>query len=611
MRHQVQVRSSAIAAQVKGVKRMAQQLHLCRAQVDRDTKVLRRQKHRSGTVYIMAMGTSLIVACLAVSSLQAVRVQRRMNDFASQANNAREIARAGVEFAQHQILTDPAWRTRFRNGVPTSRTTTGGSFTVTLTDPADGNIAARSSDPILISSIGSFGTARQTATAYLAPQNYIFEACRSAIYATQEIVFNDCEVTSNQWAFSGDRIRALGGAVVNMNCIGATAVSGVGYSRRRFAGGVWPMETPDFTPTSANYVGKYYIDNAVALRGNDLPTGGTELIVNGGFESNTANWSSFGCTLTRDSAVRRTGTAACLVSGRSSVISTPIQNITEHMVKNRNYLVSFWVRAVEQQDFYPAITIYRTGSILPTVLLGDSVSVNAGTWTLISRNIQVNWSGALVRAEFQIGSSRQSNYHFDDVSLLNEDRAVGTRYIENVLFGSGSNPFGSRTPSANGIYSIDALGQDLLIRDCRINGTVVVLNANKVSLGNSISWEPSGRNFPALIANAPVEDQTLSDSLSEDTIGVNLNPTAAPYRGSSNTTASDSYPSTIVGPVISTGNIQLEGEATLTGPVMTPLRVTVDSESLSINGQSDIILNPPPGFFRDPPTMRLIPSSLQ
>lgn len=593
---------------------MTQQLQLDSAQKDGDTKNLRRPKHRSGTIYVMAMGTSLIVTCLAIASLQAVRVQRRMNDFASQAASAKEIARSGIEFVQHQILTDSAWRTRFINGTPISRTTTGGSFTVTLTDPADGNIANRTSDPITLSSIGSFGTARQTATAYLEPQKQIFEACRSAIYATQDIIFRDCEITSNQWAFSGDRVRALAGANIDMNCLGANGFSGNSnrFRKRKFAGGVWPMETPDFIPSSTNYVGKYYIDNAVALAANDLPTGGTELVVNRGFETNTADWFPFsGGTLTRDTAVKSTGSAACLVSGRSSLASTPSQDITEHMVKNRNYRISFWVRSVERQDFHPQIRIRSTNWELPIVLLGNRTTANAGTWTFVSSIIRVDWAGALVGAELQISTSKQSDYHFDDVRLLNEDRAVGTRYIENVLLGPGSNPFGSKITSANGIYSIDAIGQDLLIRDCRINGTIVVLNANEVNLENSISWEPSGRNFPALIANAPVEDQTLNNTLSEATIGVNLNPATSPYRDSSNTTVSDSYPSTIVGPIVSTGDILLEGEATLTGPVMTPGEVFVKSEELSINVQSDIILNPPPGFFRDPPTMRLIPSSLQ
>jgi hypothetical protein len=575
------------------------------------SKGSQRSKHRSGTIYMMAMGTSLIVVCLAVAGLEAVRVQRRMNDSTSQAASARELAQSGIEFVQHRILTDPAWRTQFTHGVPVIRSVTGGSFTVTLTDPDDQNIANQTTDPISIASVGNVGSSTQAVTAYLEPQNQLYAACRSAIYATQDVEFKNCNITSNQWVFSNDRVTANGTPEVNLNCLGANGVFGNGYSQRRANGGAWPMEMPNFVPTSSSYVGKYYIDNAVALGVNDLPTGGTQLITNGGFETDLSNWTTLGCTLTRDTAVKRSGNAACLVSGRSSVSTTPIQNITQHMVKERDYTVSFWVRPVEDQDFYPAITLIGTGSVVPVVVSGGTVSVNALTWTLVSRTLRANWSGTLTKAEFQIGSSKSSNYHFDNASLLNEDRSPGTRYIENVLLGSSSNPFGSKIVSPNGIYTIDASGQDLLIRDCRINGTIVVLNANKVELENSISWEPAGRNFPAVISNAPLEDHTITATLSESTIGVNLNPTAAPYLGSSNTNASDSYPCVITGAMISTRDVILDGEAILTGPVMSPQKVTVTSEDLTINFPSDLIYNPPPGFYADPPTMRLITSSIR
>jgi Tfp pilus assembly protein PilX len=48
----------------------------------------------------MAMGASLIVACLAIAGLQSVRVQRRMNDQIAQAANARNLAEAGIEFVR-------------------------------------------------------------------------------------------------------------------------------------------------------------------------------------------------------------------------------------------------------------------------------------------------------------------------------------------------------------------------------------------------------------------------------------------------------------------------------------------------------------------------------
>ena len=204
-----------------------------------------------------------------------------------------------------------------------------------------------------------------------------------------------------------------------------------------------------------------------------------------------------------------------------------------------------------------------------------------------------------------------SNFHFDAVSILDADRVAGTRYIEHALLGNGNNPFGGKVVSPNGIYTISVPGEKLAIRDSRINATLVVSNSSKVEISNAVSWEPAGRNYPALIANASIDDLTSVASLSEATIGVNLNPTSTPYRGGSNTNASDSYPSVITGPIVSTLNTLLNGASTLSGPVISGQNITVTSPNLNIDFSSDMILNAPPGFFADPPKMRLINSSVQ
>jgi len=293
------------------------------------------------------------------------------------------------------------------------------------------------------------------------------------------------------------------------------------------------------------------------------------------------------------------------------VLSTPRQNITEHVLKGRSYTISFWVRAVEAQDFNAAISCSGSGSLLPNISRGSNVSVEAGVWTRVSSSITPDWSGVLNNAWFQIVSSKFSNYHFDDASLLNQDRVPGTRYIENILLSATSNPFGSQTVSENGLYSISVPGERLLIRDCRINGTIVVTDSTKIEIGNAISWEPVGRNFPAIISTDAIDDLTTNVSLIESNIGVNLNPATSPYNGTSNADASDTYPGTIKGAIVSDRNILLNGVSALTGPVMSNQKITVKADDLSINFPSDMIVNPPPGFFADPPPMRLIPSSVQ
>jgi hypothetical protein len=559
----------------------------------------------------MAMGASLVVACLAIAGLQSVRVQRRMNDQISQAANARKFAEAGIEFVQNRIQTDANWRSFFVNGIPITRSASGGSFSVTLLDTVDGNIANRTTDPVVVTSTGRFGESTQKLSARIDPQIQLYPACQSALYATDSIEFKGCTVTANQWAYCENTTKIRSNPTVNMNVL-SNSFSGnqAKITQRSITGGTWPMQTPNLNPISSSYVGKYYHDNGAIIQASDIPTGGAEMIKNGEFEVNTTSWSGLSCTTTRDTNQRHNGVASCLVSGQG-IISAPLQNITEHMIKGREYRISFWVRTTEDQEISAVISLTGSGSIFPVIKTGPPVEVERNVWTQVTAEIEATWSGVLSRAEFAINSERNSNYHFDSVSIQDTQREAGTRYIEHVVLGSGSNPYGSKTVSANGIYSINAPGEKIVIRNCRINGTIVVQSADEVRLENAISWEPTGRNFPALIANTSIEESTSVASLQEDTIGINANPASAPYRGVSDNDTSDSYPSLISGAMVSTNDISLEGVSELSGPILCDSDIEVTSTNLSINFRSDMILNPPPGFYADPPPMRLTLSSLQ
>ncbi|HUP77266.1 MAG TPA: hypothetical protein VM260_01805, partial [Pirellula sp.] len=57
--------------------------------------------------------------------------------------------------------------------------------------------------------------------------------------------------------------------------------------------------------------------------------------------------------------------------------------------------------------------------------------------------------------------------------------------------------------------------------------------------------------------------------------------------------------------------IRLEGRSPLSGPIHSGTIISAKQGTININFPSDIILNPPPGFFADPPKMRLITSSVQ
>ena len=67
-----------------------------RSSMDGYRPVCRAARER-GSVYILVLGASLLVAAIGVSSLMAVRVQRRAASITADQIQAREMARAGIE----------------------------------------------------------------------------------------------------------------------------------------------------------------------------------------------------------------------------------------------------------------------------------------------------------------------------------------------------------------------------------------------------------------------------------------------------------------------------------------------------------------------------------
>jgi hypothetical protein len=264
-----------------------------------------------------------------------------------------------------------------------------------------------------------------------------------------------------------------------------------------------------------------------------------------------------------------------------------------------------------EQKFFPAITIYVSGALLPTICDGPEVNCKAGVWTQVSATIQPSWTGVMSKAELHLGSNNTSDFFMDDFSMKDDDREAGTRYIENVLLTNVTNPYGTKVASSTGLYSINAPGEKILFRNCRIGATLVISSATGVFFESGLYWEPTGRNYPALITNASIDDETDKSTLSESTTGVNFNPSTNPFAGVFDNDASDSYTTSIKGPIVSTDDIVLDGKSSFTGPIICGKKLDVTASNITIQFPSDIISNPPPGFFASPPPMRLINSSLE
>lgn len=167
--------------------------------------------------------------------------------------------------------------------------------------------------------------------------------------------------------------------------------------------------------------------------------------------------------------------------------------------------------------------------------------------------------------------------------------------LRSTVLGPGRNPFGST--NAFGVYTIDAGGNDLVIRDARVLGTLVVLNAGTVELRSSVVMDPAVPGWPVLIVQGKLNITTLGTDLSESGIGVNFNPASVPYRGASDSDTADSYASTLNGIVYASGNLisDIGTRCTIKGALLIGGKATLAGEfnlRYSINPAAA-----PPGFW--------------
>lgn len=166
--------------------------------------------------------------------------------------------------------------------------------------------------------------------------------------------------------------------------------------------------------------------------------------------------------------------------------------------------------------------------------------------------------------------------------------------IEQVVLSPNSNPYGPAT-NALGIYILDAQGQNVIIRNCRIVGTLVVLNPGSSSeVRESVLMEPAVANYPVLLLGGSFRFGLTNSALSEATF-INFNPPGTPSEGVEDSDRLDTYPSVLKGLVYASGSVSSSGHVTIDGTLI--LGGSLDATDTVDLTYRDIWFNdPPPGF---------------
>lgn len=115
-----------------------------------------------GSVYILVLGASLLVAVIGISALMAARVQRRATQASAGMAQTRQLACSAIDLGLLAIQQNPTtWRTLFTAGtLPTDLSLGSGLLTLTAVDPIDSDLTNNTTDPVVLTGVGSVGQAR-------------------------------------------------------------------------------------------------------------------------------------------------------------------------------------------------------------------------------------------------------------------------------------------------------------------------------------------------------------------------------------------------------------------------------------------------------------------
>lgn len=585
-----------------------------------------RRPRRMGSLYPVVMGVTALIACLAVAGLETSRVAGRVNQQIRDQVEARRMAQAGLEYWQRQYnaqaLTDP---TATLNVNIDSRS----GFNVSATMSP---LGVSPKGAAQVTSVGTFGSAIQRLTARYEARPTLYEGFRSALYSNDaSINHTSSTVNANHWSIARQNTSATSSSIF-MDAMTGSAFTGTmtNFMQRRVASIPWNLQVPSFDPNNTtSYPGVAY-RNASGAVTIQPPFGGEQLIVNPSFANGLSPWySNSNAILTHDKTRGYNTAYSGRLTGRTSGNNSIVLEISRHLIRWNQYVISAWVRPENQAaSFRWQITFFFNNPSATQTYVGPSVNVNANTWG------QVSWTWDFpdlpdvlnrqpTKVELGIVSNNTCNLNFDIISMTNNSQNTSAVHIQNTLLSDAFNPFSvnNSVRSSVGIYIVDCRGRDVFIENSRIRSTLVFRNCPRVVLSRGIFWEALSRNYPAIIAEAPIIDNTSLDTLGmnllrESDVRFNFNPTHTPFAGASDSDHLDTFPCRIDGAIFSTQTINLGNSnsslgkiQTLTGPILASTTISVQNTTKDISFDSNMILNPPPGFYPAFTPMRLIPSS--
>ncbi len=565
---------------------------------------------RRGGVYIIVLGSSMLIALLGMCALIGQRIENRLVASSADIRQAQLNAHTAVELAILAMKQDINWRSTYSNGNWfTSRGTGIGTCTANVVDPIDGNLASGADDPVLITGIGYSGAAEQRAQLIVDPKKTPHSCLRSAVAVGNTITLAS-DILRTNGLTTTNQISATSSAVYGK--VEATSISGSTYNGTTTTINSGSRPTmPDWTT-----VFNYYRTNGTQIDINSLPTSTPNLGLNVNMESGADSWTGSApgvdtADISQTNNVNRTsgGSYSLRVRNRDSWYSGASQYIDSYVKPSQQYTIEGYVYLPLSLGITKSFrfTLYTKGTqSTATQAIGSDNLIIAGLgWQKVSATVTAPaWTGDLEYAFIKIAgdNNNTSDFYFDDFSIR---ETTSGRFIYRKVLGPGVNPFGAQTNS-EGIYWINCNNNRLVIERSRIVGTLLVINpgANSCVKDGPISWAPAVPGYPALLVDADngtsanFAIMATNRPLSEKENLTNFNPSGATSEEfGADSDMNDIYRSQIRGLIAIRQDLVYQNRPLIKGQIIVGNNIANSSGELEIDYQPDSLLNPPPGFW--------------
>lgn len=194
----------------------------------------RHRGRRTGSVYAMVLGVTMLITVIGVGALATARVTGRATSASVDWQEAGALAFSAVEHAVAKINADGAlaplaWRDAYQNAGTDFSTPMGrGTMSWTLVDEGDGLIADDYADPIKVYGVGQVGKVRRVYSAHLAPAGTGLDVLRTSFHAAEGIRLSGTTIVVDGPASTNGNLRVVGSAVLRGN--GGSEAAGTGGS---------------------------------------------------------------------------------------------------------------------------------------------------------------------------------------------------------------------------------------------------------------------------------------------------------------------------------------------------------------------------------------------